>query len=144
VTAELADWPTDLYASADSKSTTGSISFVDPCLSPFTFEAIDQASPDDYEFTVDGSILGTFTLTKFTVTPDICLDRITYECTNVVGPDDVDFTTTMCNSNFDFTFDGDDADGTLDFSATFDDFSSGAIPAGTYTFTITGTTEDGS
>ena len=59
---------------------------------------------------------------------------MTYACTGVT-PDDI-----PCAAlNFDGTFDGDTADGTMTFTATSADYTGQVYPPGEYTVTITGT-----
>jgi hypothetical protein len=121
----------------------GTITFTDPCVNLFTFAATTQATLPDYEYALDGTD-AVFTLNKFTVLPLVCIDMVTYECTNVVGPNGADFKKIFCPQDaFDGIFNGDSTDGLLTVSATHFEYSSGSVPAGTYTFTITATTAGG-
>ena len=59
-------------------SDTAKVTFIDPCLAPFTFTSETQTNPDSDKFTGDDIV---FTLSPFTITPTIC--EITYVCTSV-------------------------------------------------------------
>ena len=77
-----------------------------------------------------------FELTPFTITPEACAGTESYECVAVAGPDNtsiIDFSD-LCDS-----FDGTQ----LELVAVLDDYISGALPPGVYTFTIRGITQGG-
>ena len=66
---------------------------------------------------------------------------MTYECTGVVGPDGFDYSS-LCDG-FDGVFNGQSSDGLLTNSLNVDQYTSGEIPSGIHTFTITATSEGG-
>jgi len=82
VVATLATYPPSVYPTVTTETGTGDITFVDPCLNPFTFVSTTQTDPasDNYS----GSAI-TFGLTEFTITPDYC--TISYSCLSVVRQD---------------------------------------------------------
>ena len=105
------------------------VDWVSPCDPPDTFAAISLTNPDDYYFT-SSSPSAQMTATLFDVVPTFC--SIAYTCSNT-GP-----RTDMCS-----VVSG-SSSGTFEVSNGNYDFSSNDIvsfPPGTYTFTITGTTD---
>ena len=105
------------------------VDWVDPCDPLDTFAAIPVTNPDDYYFT-SHSPSAQMTATLFDVEPTYC--SIAYTCSNT-GP-----RTDMCS-----VVSG-SSSGTFDVSNGNYAFGSNDIvsfPPGTYTFTITGTTD---
>lgn len=96
-TGWLADYPKT--ATAPKAEESGTISFLNPCLDPFTFtkEGVIQTNPglDDYSGTPI-----VFTLSPFTITPPRC--EIQYECVEVFRKD-MEMSNISCD---DFTVDG--------------------------------------
>ena len=80
MTAEFSLFPQSDNSDAPSVvSDTAKVTFIDPCLNPFTFTSETQINPDSDKFTGDDIV---FNLSQFTITPTIC--ELTYVCTSVV------------------------------------------------------------
>lgn len=118
---------------------TATITYLDPCSDPFSFEGVAQDNAPDDKYS--GTIIE-YQINKFTVDPTFCDSRITYTCESVIGPDSQDYVTELCSS-FDGTIQSDGSGGTLNLFADSDDYTDGTLPPGTYTFTIRGSTEVG-
>lgn len=107
-----------------------------PCTSLDSFTATPQTGiTDDYSGNTKF-----FTLTPFTVEPDLCdNENIVYTCTSVTGPDGFTPFNQLCDGWDPAPVSG----GNLALTANLSDFNDGSLPVGTYTFTITATGLDG-
>ena len=133
VTAEFANFPVSTFPTADSTTDSDTITFVNPCLAPFTFAPTTQTGPDSDKYT--GNPI-TFNVNQFDITPSFC--EVQYSCVSVsysgVGASVLD-----CSYvTFDGVFNGDASDGVLTFTASSSQYIDGSLPPGGYTVTIKG------
>ena len=118
---------------------TEKITFVDPCLNPFSFTGEAQTNPGSSNY--DGTPI-TFTVTPFTIEPSRC--KVTYKCIDVVRTDGSPSMVACDDFSFDGVFDGLGDDGVLKFKPTGGDYSTMVYPPGEYQVTICGTAEGSS
>ena len=134
VVATLATYPPSVYADVTTVTGTAEISFVDPCLSPFTFVSTAQTDPasDNYS----GNAI-TFGLTEFTITPDYC--TISYSCLSVVRQDSADSNIACSDLIVAGELFGETGDvNTLSYSIDSATYQLGQIAPGTYVVTVVG------
>ena len=134
VVATLTTFPPSMFSTVTTVTGTGDITFVDPCLSPFTFVSTIQTDPasDNYS----GSAI-TFGLTEFTITPDYC--TISYSCKGVARQDGAASKIgcadlTVAGELFGET----GTDNTLSYSIDLATYQSSQIAPGTYVVTVEG------
>ena len=107
-------------------SETATVTFIDPCLNPFTFSSNTQTNPDEDKFSGNDIV---FTLNQFTITPTIC--DITYVCTKVEKLGVSEISLIDCSDfAFDGVINGQVSDGKLIFSANSADYLNGNVTPG--------------
>lgn len=120
---------------ADKGFVDADIRFIDPCLSPFTFEprTQDLIAPDAYT----GNKFN-FDFKKFNVNPVECL--VLYSCVSVVRVDkQTNLSVPTCGEiDLDLQYDNGLTDGKIGFVARTTDYQSGKYPPGTVEVTVRG------
>lgn len=114
----------------DTATASGDITFIDPCIEPFTSSSATQSTPapsDNFSGTKK-----TKTIDDFNVTPSRC--SYTYSCDSVVG---VGAASGLTCSDLDFS----SVNGEVSYTITSTDYTDLSISPGTYTVTVLGTVD---
>ena len=124
--------PTD-FANVSTATASGIISFIDPCLNPFSLTPRVTANPAADNFSGNAIIVQVL---EFQVSPSRC--EVTYTCTDIKRKDGTTSNIDCSDITYDGKFDDVGNDGQLVISANGDDYESGKVTPGTYVIEITG------